>query len=259
MQEYEAGIIRTECRGNNIYIIHLSCNEITQEAKPGQFVQARACTGPAPFLRRTFSICGVDRMRGYVTLLIEVIGEGTELITTARRGDCLNVIGPTGNGFEWRENRHRSCVFVAGGVGAAPLIFLADTMQIPVLQSAVFLIGAQTAEAHAAYERLFDGSMTVKQATDDGSLGYHGLVTGLLDEHLELSKPDIIYTCGPKPMMKAVAARASNAGIECQVSMEENMACGIGACYGCVVQLTDGSMVRSCVNGPVFDANEVDW
>ena len=259
MQEYEAGIIRTECHGHTIYTIHLSCSEIAREAKPGQFIQARTCTGTAPFLRRTFSICGVDSERGYVKLLIEVIGEGTELITTARRGDCLNVIGPIGKGFIWRENRHKSCVFVAGGVGVAPLIFLADTLRSSDPQTAIFFVGAQTAEVHAAFEGLYDSSITVKQSTDDGSLGYHGFVTGLLDEHLESNKPDIIYTCGPRPMMKAVAARASNAGIECQVSMEENMACGIGACYGCVVRLTDGSMMRSCVDGPVFDANEVDW
>ncbi len=259
MREYEAGIIRTEHRGKNIYTIHLSCSEIAREAKPGQFVQARACTGTAPFLRRTFSICGVDRKRGYVKLLIEVLGEGTELLTTTRRGDCINVIGPIGKSFSWRENRHRSCVFVAGGVGAAPLIFLVDTMKISDPQTALFLVGAQTSGIHTAFESLFDGSLRVKQSTDDGSSGYHGLVTGLLDEHLDSNRPDIIYTCGPQPMMKAVAARASKAGIECQVSMEENMACGIGACYGCVVRLTDGRMARSCVDGPVFDANEVDW
>ena len=327
MHEYEAGIIRTESRGGSIYIVHLSCGEVAREAAPGQFVQVRVGTGTDPFLRRTFSIYGVDRDRGHIRLLIEVVGPGTGQITAARHGDCLNIIGPLGKGFDLdgsrldsveldRINRmnkmknenhvnhvdpvKKNIVLVAGGAGIAPLIFLAETIAAEDAQSdeidrinkinsmkkqnhvnhvnlvspnIVFMVGARTAAIQHAFTGLIPhsvktrGRVSLLEATDDGSLGYHGFVTGLLEEYLaslnkrlqSLAYPDIVFTCGPDPMMKAIAAITARAGIRCQASLEERMACGMGACYGCAVPLKDGRMARSCVEGPVFDAHEVDW
>lgn len=259
MHEYEAGIIRTENRGGNIHIIHLSCEALAREAAPGQFVQVKAGDGTDPFLRRTFSLYGVDRAKGHIKLMIEVVGHGTELLARARHGECLNIIGPLGRGFDLNSDRYDSCVLIAGGVGAAPLFFLADTMRDSGADSIVFMAGAHTAEIHGAFDGLFGDHVTVMIATDDGSLGYHGLVTGLLREHLVSNRPDMLYACGPSPMMKEVAVIAAENGIGCRVSLEERMACGLGACYGCAVRLRDGRIVRSCAEGPVFDANEVDW
>jgi len=297
MHEYEAGIIRTESRGGSIYIVHLSCGEVAREAAPGQFVQVRVGTGTDPFLRRTFSIYGVDRDRGHIRLLIEVVGPGTGQITAARHSDCLKIIGPLGKGFDldgirldsveidrinkmnkMKKQNHvnlvpPNIVLVAGGAGIAPLIFLAETLVQG--KNIVFMVGARTAAIHHAFTGLIPsfsdvekhGRVSLLEATDDGSLGYHGFVTGLLEDYLaslnkrlqSLAYPDIVFTCGPDPMMKAIAAITARAGIRCQASLEERMACGMGACYGCAVPLKDGRMARSCVEGPVFDAHEVDW
>jgi len=259
MREYEAGIIRTECHGGKIYIIHLSCSEIAREVTPGQFVQVRVNKGTDPFLRRTFSVYGADRKRGQIKLMVEVVGRGTELMAAVKRGDCFNIIGPLGKGFHREPRGNGTSILVAGGVGAAPLFFLADTVRPAHSNHMVFMIGAQTSEIHRAFEGLFGSHVTVMKATDDGSLGYHGLVSRLLEELVESIKPDVIYTCGPHPMMKAVAAISRKAGVWCEASLEQRMACGIGACYGCAVPLVDGRMVRSCVEGPVFDAHEVEW
>ncbi|MCE5251529.1 dihydroorotate dehydrogenase electron transfer subunit [bacterium] len=259
MREYEAGIIRTERRGSAVFIMHLSCGEIARTVTPGQFVQVRVCDGTDPFLRRTFSVYGSDPERGQIKLMVEIVGRGTELLSSVNRGECLNIIGPLGKGFHLDHAGSGSCILVAGGVGAAPLFFLSDSMADRQKNQAVFMIGARTAEIHRAFEGLFNEHVTVVKATDDGSLGYHGFVTGLLEEQVGSINPEVIYTCGPHPMMKAVAAVAHKAGIRCFISLEQRMACGIGACYGCAVPLTDGRMVRSCVEGPVFDADEVKW
>ena len=259
MHEFEAGIIRTESRGGNIYIVHLSCGDAAREAVPGQFVQVRVGTGTEPFLRRTFSIYGVDRGRGYIQLMVEVVGTGTGQITAARHGDCLNIIGPLGKGFDLEGSHEESCVLVAGGVGIAPLIFLADALGDGGARSIVFMAGARTVAVHRAFADLIPRDVQILEATDDGSLGYHGFVTGLLEEHFASHKPDVVYTCGPDPMMKTVSAITARAGVRCQASLEERMACGMGVCYGCAVSLRDGRMVRSCVEGPVFNAHEVDW
>ncbi|MFC1607885.1 dihydroorotate dehydrogenase electron transfer subunit [Candidatus Latescibacterota bacterium] len=257
MHEYEAGIIQTENRGNFTYIVTLSCETIAREVVAGQFVQVRVGTGTDPFLRRTFSVFGVDRSRGLVKLMIDAIGPGTELLAGTKHGCSLSVIGPLGNGFDLTDIS--SCLLVAGGVGIAPLLFLSESLKTKIAGPVEFMVGTQTAGVHEAYDGLYGDNLTVLRATDDGSLGYKGFVTVLLEARLGTMKPDCIYTCGPHQMMKAVAAIAEKHGIRCQVSLEERMACGVGACYGCTVQLQDGSMVRTCVDGPVFDAHEVTW
>ena len=259
MYEYEAGIIRTECRGEKTCIIHLSCDAIAREAVPGQFVQVRVGDGTDPFLRRTFSIYGVDREHGLIKLMLDIVGRGTEQMAAIQCGEFLNIIGPLGKGFDLEPNKKGTCVLIAGGVGTAPLFFLSDRLIQSEKKQIIFMIGTRTASAHSAYEGMFDEHVSVMKATDDGSAGYHGTVSDLLEKHIESIHPSVLYTCGPHLMMKAVAVIARKKGIRCQVSLEERMACGLGACYGCAVRLRDGSMVRSCVDGPVFDANEVNW
>jgi dihydroorotate dehydrogenase electron transfer subunit len=261
MREYEAGIIRIENRGGGIYILELSCPNIAGEALPGQFVQVMVAHGSDPFLRRTFSVCGVDRMRGSLLLMIDVVGPGTGLLASAPHGGCLNIIGPLGKGFSLDGCRNAFCMLIAGGVGIAPLLFLSEALREQGAGDVTLILGARTSSLHRAFDGLVPprGGFRFMQATDDGSLGFNGFATGLMEEQLRLRRPDRLFTCGPAPMMKTVAAIAVREGIPCQASLEHRMACGIGACFGCAVRLRSGVMARSCVDGPVFDASEVVW
>ncbi|MDP2982384.1 MAG: dihydroorotate dehydrogenase electron transfer subunit [Candidatus Latescibacter sp.] len=259
MREYEAGILRTERRTPGGYIIEVACGEIAQNAVPGQFVQARAGRGTDPFLRRTFSICGSRPEYGIISLMIDVVGLGTALLCSLKRGEMLNLVGPLGNGFDQSLGGNGSVVLVAGGFGAAPLLFLAESIRQSGKRPAVFLMGGKTVTHLSLIEGLICESVSVLEATDDGSRGYHGLVSFLLEERMGELSPGALYACGPRPMMKAVAKIAKKSGVPCQVSLEERMACGIGVCLGCAVRMADGSMVRSCKEGPVFDADEVSW
>ena len=259
MQEYEAGIIRTEFRGDNKYLISLSCKDIASKTAPGQFVQVRVGIGTDPFLRRTFSVCSADAERGIIQLLIDIVGRGTELLCCMKRGGTVNIIGPLGTGFDIHLGGDGQCILAAGGTGAAPLLFLAETLCRSVKRPVTLMMGGHTDSAIKVIDGLISDGITVINATDDGSSGFHGMVSALLEETLKSINPEVIYTCGPYSMMKEVARIVEYASLPCQVSLEERMACGIGVCLGCTVRLRDGRMVRSCVEGPVFNAFEVKW
>ena len=259
MQKYAADIIQIERRGPATFLVGLDCGELAGAAEPGQFVQVRVSSGSDPFLRRTFSLCGADRASGVIHLLVDVVGPGTRLLCGLKCGGTLDIIGPLGTGFDLRFGNPGRCILVAGGVGAAPLIFLAERLAKEGFRPVNFLMGARTSKHLEVLEEVLGSGATVTCATDDGSAGYHGFVTGLLEEQLPSLNPGAIYVCGPHAMMRAVAAIASRFGIPCQVSLEERMACGIGACLGCAVSLADGGMARSCKEGPVFDAGRLAW
>ena len=257
MQEYEAGILRTEFRGNNSYIIDVSCDAIAREVVPGQFVQVRAGCGTDPFLRRTFSVCGVDPEHSEIRLMIEVKARGTSILCSMNRGETLNIIGSLGRGFDLHCGGDGQCVLVAGGMGVAPLLFLARELVKTAKRQVLFMMGARNTEGLRLIEGLLDKDVVLLTATEDGSSGFYGMISKLLEEKITRFSPAAIYACGPNAMMRKIASIAKNAGIPCQVSLEEKMACGIGACYGCAVQLCDGRIVRTCVDGPVFNADEV--
>lgn len=257
MREYEAGIIRIEPRGPSAFVIDLDCVELAGAAVPGQFVQVRVSEGTDPFLRRTFSISGTDPDAGIVRLMIDVVGRGTRLLCGMRTGAVLDCIGPLGRGFDPLFGGPEPCLLVGGGVGVAPILFLADRFRGE--RKVTFLMGARTADYLAMADDPVLEGMAVRYATEDGSRGWRGYVTGPLEEELSGGKYAAVYACGPHPMLRAVAGIARKHGVPCQVSLEERMACGIGACLGCAVQLADGSVVRACKEGPVFDAEEIAW
>ncbi|MHB9027151.1 MAG: dihydroorotate dehydrogenase electron transfer subunit [Candidatus Latescibacterota bacterium] len=259
MREYEADIIRNELRESSTFLIHLRCPELAREARPGQFVQVRVTDGTDPFLRRTFSICGAVPETGTVLLMVGAVGRGTRLLCGMAPGDRLNLIGPLGTAFDLSPGIDRTRVLVAGGVGAAPLVFLEERLWKSGTGNTVFMMGARNAEHLMIIDGLVDLNAKVLFATDDGSWEYHGYVTDLLEEKLPKLNPDIIYACGPHAMLRTVAEIARRAGIPCQVSLEERMACGIGACLGCAIRLADGSMARACKEGPVFNAEDIAW
>lgn len=237
---------------------------IAQKALPGQFVTIKVSNDYEPFLRRPFSIHKIitkgSRLRTKIEILYEVLGKGTKILSQKKAGEYLDVVGPLGNGFSILDAR--CSILVAGGIGVAPLIFLAEKLvhspQSTVHRNLLVLIGAKTKNGILCEKEFTDLGCKVKIATDNGSQGFKGFVSDLLKK--ELSTMDYrlstIYVCGPKPMLKEIAKISQKHKIPTQVSLEEHMACGIGACFGCVVNTKHGYK-RVCKEGPVFDIGEI--
>ena len=219
--------------------------------QPGQFVQVAVTAAHDPYLNRPFSVH--DWRDGELTLLYRLVGRGTAILAARQPGESVTVVGPLGRGFPM--GREHSAIIVAGGIGAAPLLFLLRRLQAAGKETA-FLYGAQTAAALVLREQFQALATTYAESTDDGSRGRQGQVTELLQEVLLKQKADI-YACGPEPMLRAVAKLAAAYQCRCYLSLEARLACGVGACLGCVVPARDGSYLRVCVDGPVFAAEEV--
>jgi dihydroorotate dehydrogenase electron transfer subunit len=214
----------------------------------------RIAQGREFILRRPFSVHRASGER--IELIYQVLGRGTRALAEADRGARMDLLGPLGTGWRVPEGLHHA-LLVGGGLGAAPLGMLAEELASAGVASTVAL-GAPTQERLVARELFERVARRVEVSTDDGSAGERGLVTGLTERLLALGETDVAYVCGPEAMSRIVAAQASARGIACQVSLERLMACGIGACLSCVCSTVKGR-VRACVDGPVFDAEEVLW
>jgi len=229
--------------------------ELSARVMPGQFVNVRLTEGYQPLLRRPFSVH--DAGEGKFTVMYQVVGEGTALFSRQKPGKELDIIGPLGNGFSLSFLSQGSyTILVAGGMGVAPLLFLAKRIATKPL----VLIGAKTKTQILCEKDFIDAGCSVKIATDDGSRGFKGYVSGLLEKELSAiaRRAPVIYACGPRPMLKEVSGVANRQMIPAQLSLEEHMACGIGACLGCVVSTRSG-FKRVCKEGPVFAADELMW
>jgi NAD(P)H-flavin reductase len=227
------------------------------DPRPGQFYMLAtaerwgAGEGERPYLPRAFSFARVEP-GPRLSFLLEAIGPGTDRLAELGPGEGLWLTGPLGIGFEAPENGMRP-LLVGGGIGAAPLLCWQDELG----PETEVLLGFRTAE-HAEAASLFAGGPKI--ATDDGSVGHEGLVTELLSEALTPDTRDptpVVYSCGPPPMLEAVRALCAERGVVAQLALESGMACGFGACYGCVVPTRNG-YVRLCVDGPVLDAAELE-
>ena len=222
----------------------------------GQFLHVKC--GDGQLLRRPISVAitGWDEPEDLVTLIFEVRGEGTEWLSRRKEGDKLDVLGPLGNGFDVSEKGRY--LLVGGGIGVPPLIEYGESPK----WSSVAVLGFRTgAKAFPAVTSRFEENCErTYLCTDDGTLGRHGFVDVQVREILEKDKNfRAILACGPKPMLKSVAKVAAEFSVPCQVSMEERMGCGVGACLVCAVPMRDGTMKHVCKDGPVFRAEEVDW
>ncbi|MBM3247816.1 MAG: dihydroorotate dehydrogenase electron transfer subunit [Candidatus Omnitrophica bacterium] len=243
------------------YKMVLDAPSIAKSAKPGQFVNVLVGDKFEPLLRRPFSIHRISNQKpvtsNQIEILYAVVGNGSEILSQKKSGAYLDVMGPLGNGFSMLDTKYS--ILVAGGMGIAPLLFLAETTRVQYPASRIqILIGARTKNQILCEKEFKDLSCEVKIATDDGSFGFRGLVTELLKKLLRTidRRPSTIFACGPKPMLKEVTSISKRYNIAAQVSLEEHMACGIGACFGCVVNTKHGYK-RVCKEGPVFDAKEV--
>ncbi|MEI7834680.1 MAG: dihydroorotate dehydrogenase electron transfer subunit [bacterium] len=242
------------------YLLTVTAPEIASVAYPGQFAQLRVVATNVidPLLARPISIYHVDAVRGEVAYIFKILGRGTALLAENLPGTEICVLGPIGNGFTVPEAA-RQIVLVGGGVGMPPLYFLAAELHRSRPEVKVtFFYGGRSSEDILELARWDSIGARVVVATDDGSIGSHGLVTAPLIEELKTQKFDYLAACGPKPMLRAVQKIALEAGIPGQLSLEERMACGVGACLGCVCSTTKGRQ-RVCVDGPVFALDEVKF
>jgi dihydroorotate dehydrogenase electron transfer subunit len=266
---YIGEITNNEEISENCFLMKVALPDSFARPLPGQFVMIRIAGLSEPFLGRPISIYSFARGRSFcaIELLYRVAGRGTEIFAGLIKGSQLEVHGPLGGGFEIYPEK-KKIVFIAGGIGVAPLSLLAEHLCRKVCwpqEAMTFYLGAQTEEAIVGLDKLGKLCYDIHVCTDDGTQGQKSLVTHAFQKDMKKYSPadTAIYACGPKSMMKALALMLKGSRFICQVSLEERMACGTGACMGCAVAIKDkkGALAykRVCSDGPVFNLNNVVW
>ncbi len=240
---------------SNYVLLKMTYESSLPPMLPGQFAEIRVDGSTTTFLRRPISINYVDKEKNEVWFLIQLVGDGTRQLAKVNKGDKVNVVLPLGKGFTLPTSEvQQKSLLIGGGVGTAPLLYLGEQL-IKNGHQPVFLLGARSAQDLLQLED-FQKLGLVYTTTEDGSHGERGYVT----QHSILCKEkfDMIYTCGPKPMMVSVAKFAKENQIECEVSLENKMACGVGACLCCVENTNEGHLCV-CKEGPVFNIKQLLW
>ncbi len=295
---YDCEIIEQREVSPGVYRTLLTGGEIARESVAGQFVNLQVSPTTDPLLRRPFSVHAVYPERGVYSLLYVVVGRGTQLLRQIPAGEKVSVVGPLGRGFGLGDSPDDEHIVVAGGCGAAPLHFLCDALCDKWgCEKVTVLAGGRSKNAVLCEAEFREHGVEVGVATDDASYGYAGFVTQLLEEQLRSTNCELqrirVYSCGPHAMMREVARICHEAGVaSCQVSLENNMACGLGVCVGCVQKIRGAESSKSkveshqctcaggpdndqcvtinheteawhyervCTDGPVFDAEDVIW
>ncbi len=244
-------IIEKKTLGAGVYSVVVSAPECAKAAQPGQFANI---TAPGFTLRRPISICGIDKERGTLRFVFEVRGKGTAAIAKIREGECLDIMAPLGNGFKLPDGK---VIVVGGGIGVPPLLGVSAVKG----KDCTAVLGFRDYSKIILADEFKANGSEVVVCTDDGSVGVHGLVTAPLSEKLS-GDVAAVLACGPEPMLKAVVALCKERGVPCQVSLEQRMGCGVGACVVCsclVVRNGEEYYSRVCKEGPVFNAEEVKF
>ena len=278
-----ARVLALESLARDTYRVRIEVSDIASRILPGQFVMVRIPASEDPLLGRALALYDVvadtDGNPAAIDLVFLVVGKLTSRLANIEVGQPVELWGPLGNGFEPREARH--LVMVAGGIGQTPFVTLAKEYlgkqqygnpprKVPSVEKVTFCYGARTADYLAGLSDFEAAGCDVRVSTDDGTQGHHGLVTDVLAEVLDAEQDlsDVrVVCCGPEPMMEAVADLCAQRPVACEVSLETPMACGIGICFSCVTKVRDGSAIdnsgwdykRTCVEGPVFDAEKILW
>ena len=244
-------ILANEAINANVKRMVIEAPQIAEAAQPGQFVHVKKLDS-VNFLRRPFSIADADRENGTITLIYRIVGKGTAEYAAMKVGEAFSILGPIGNGFALKDGRP---LLVGGGVGIAPLIYLSRQLKD---KKPILLIGGKNKDEVFWEKYLQEFADKIYITTDDGSVGFKGFTVQLLPQILAENNIEHIYTCGPNIMMEGVAKLAHKHDIDCQVSLEKRMACGIGVCLGCTFEdkLT-GKRRKVCTEGPVFASKEV--
>ena len=251
-------ILSQECIGTDIYSMWLDAGEIGKNAVPGQFVSLYSRNG-GKLLPRPISLCEIDKAEGKLRLVYRVTGKGTgtEEFSRLHAGVPIETMGPLGNGFPVEKAEGKKVFLMGGGIGVPPILELAKQMKCEKKQ-----IIAGYRDCHTFLREEFEAAGTLYIATEDGSVGTKGNVMDAIRENA--LEADVIYACGPTPMLRAIKKYAEENGIECYISLEERMACGIGACLACVCKSREKDAhsnvnnKRICKDGPVFLSTEVE-
>jgi dihydroorotate dehydrogenase electron transfer subunit len=258
-----------------MFFLEFAVPELAKKCAPGEFVMIQVESGTDPFLRRAFSVFYTEPKKGKLTILGKSYGFGTTLLREKKTGDRLKMVGPLGNRFGRAKKRERT-LLVAGGVGLAPLYFYQQDLSKNMRRDTPLFLGTRSKEEALALRKLMPSASNLQFATDDGSYGYRGRVTDLLEKWLEKNgngSPVRILSCGPDGMMAKTVEVAKKFGLPIEVSLETAMACGYGICIGCAVKsipdekvesefpkTSDGFIYqRACIDGPVFDGHQLAW
>ena len=233
----------------------LDAKEVAVQAKPGQFISVYS-NDKSRVLPRPISICEIDREKGTLRIVYRVVGKGTEEFSKAEAGDSFEILGPLGNGFPIEEAKGKKVLMIGGGIGVPPMLQTAKEIE----GEAIIVSGYRNQDLFLKEELESAGTLFI--ATEDGSVGTKGNVEDAIRENQ--IEADMMFACGPKPMLRALKNYALEKGIPCWISMEEKMACGVGACLACVCQSKDVDShshvhnKRICKDGPVFLSTEVE-
>jgi dihydroorotate dehydrogenase electron transfer subunit len=246
-------VLENKRLNKDFFILELTSDVKIPEFRPGQFAQVRIDGSPETFLRRPVSIHDVDNENNTFKFLIQIAGKGTETLSRLRSGDTLNLVYPLGNSFSMPTADER-VLLVGGGCGIAPLLFLGRYLKSNYCVPDI-LLGFRNSDRIIEYEE-YSKAGNVFVTTEDGSMGERGYVTShsVFSKH----KYNRIYCCGPDSMMKAIGKYSKDRNIICEVSLENLMACGIGACLCCIVDTVNGNLC-TCIDGPVFNVNDLKW
>lgn len=264
---YIGEILENEEIQKDCFLMTVKTSPSFQDPRPGQFVMIRIAGLADPFLSRPISIYSFSRKENYclIELLYRVAGKGTQIMAGLIEDSQVEINGPLGNGFDIKEVRE-NIVIVSGGIGIAPLSMLTETLRRTNPASNMIIYkGFQSASDVVGLEKLQMFCRNISVCTDDGSLGEKGFVTQIFQKDMKNLSPENtqVFACGPKPMLKALAKILNKTKFSCQVSLEERMACGVGACMGCAVAVKDkdGFEVyrRVCADGPVFNLQDIIW
>lgn len=242
------------------FLFTIESPEISRQARPGQFLMVRVSSDSRPLLRRPISLHDAENSR--LQIFFQVVGEGTNLLSLKRTGDILDLLGPLGNGFSLRpEFQGREIFCVGGGRGIAPLYFLARKLRLIGAHPVIFY-GGRTAADLPIQGDLEKAGLETLVSTEDGSRGFRGLVTSLVEEELAKRQPAFLFACGPEAMMERLAEICQQEKLSGEFSLESIMGCGFGACWGCVKKIRRAGQtgyLKVCQDGPVFPLEEIVW
>jgi dihydroorotate dehydrogenase electron transfer subunit len=275
LKDYEAVVTQAKKLPGRMFFLEFAAPELAKKCAPGEFVMIQVEAGTDPFLRRAFSVFYTEPKKGKLAILGKSYGFGTTLLREKKVGDRLKMVGPLGNRFSQAKKKEQT-LLVAGGVGLAPLYFYQQDLALNLRKETQLFLGTRSKDEAAALKKLMPSVANLQFATDDGSYGYTGRVTGLLENWLEKNKngnPMRILSCGPDPMMAKTVEIARQFNLPVEVSLETAMACGWGICIGCAVKsLPDEKMEsefpktadgfiyqRACIDGPVFNGHQLAW
>ncbi len=263
--QIESRIISHKGVSPGCFLLVLEAEAIARHGLPGQFVHLKINDSGLPLLRRPFSLHGINSSS--IEILYQIKGEGTLILSKKKEGETVDIIGPLGNGFDLNNiPEDKKIILIGGGIGAAPLLALAvKLVEKYAPGQMIFFLGARSRELVMAEAKICNLGIPCRVSTDDGSYGEKGFITRIFEEAIknQNEKPGMAFACGPEEMLKVMAGLSLRFKFPCQISLEENMACGLGACLGCPVPIKDsldkdGFQYKSvCKDGPVFLASEV--